>query len=59
MDRLKDQGETKREVKELEERVESLNAELRIEKEKNVKKASRDLAEVFLPSIFINTTIFF
>ena len=44
--RLKDQGDTKREVKDLEERVDSLTAELKKEKEKNMKKASRDLAEV-------------
>ncbi|GFS01137.1 coiled-coil domain-containing protein 150-like [Elysia marginata] len=44
--RLKDQGETKREVKDLEEKVESLHLELKKEKEKNAKKASRDLVEM-------------
>ncbi|RUS87341.1 hypothetical protein EGW08_004883, partial [Elysia chlorotica] len=44
--RLKDQGETKREVKQLEDRVDALSGELKKEKEKNVKKASKDLAEV-------------
>ncbi|GFO30928.1 coiled-coil domain-containing protein 150-like [Plakobranchus ocellatus] len=44
--RLKDHDETKREVKDLEEKLDSLSVELKKEKEKNVKKTSRDLTEV-------------